>query len=147
MIYSAGCEYAIRALTRLAQQAPTGAFCLLRDIIDDDNLPEHFVGKLLQQLVHADLLVSAKGRGGGFALRLLPAEIKLRQIVDAIDGRERIKRCILGLSACDDSQPCPQHDTWSGIRRQIDEVLDKTTLADLAEAMVKKQSKAGAKRR
>ena len=142
MIYSAGCEYAIRALSRLAQRAPEGAFCLLRDIVDQDDLPGHFVGKLLQQLVRADLLVSAKGRGGGFALRDLPGEIKLRQIVEAIDGRERIRGCILGLSECNEHQACPQHDTWVAIRRQIEETLDKTTLADLAEALAKKQARA-----
>lgn len=141
MIYSAGCEYAIRALTRLAQQAPAGGFCLLRDIVDDDDLPEHFVGKLLQALVRADILVSAKGRGGGFALRMTPSELTLRDIVTAIDGRERINRCILGLSVCDDQQACPQHDCWTTIRKQINEVLDKTTLTDLVNALEKKQTR------
>jgi Rrf2 family protein len=146
MIYSTGCEYAIRALIRLAQQAPTGGLCRLQDLVDNDNLPEQFVGKLLQVLVRADLLVSSRGRGGGFALRTLPREIVLRQIVEAIDGKDRTRRCILGLSACDENQACPQHDCWVGIRRQIDEVLDKTTLADLVEAMSRKQSRLSRRR-
>lgn len=141
MIYSAGCEYAIRALSRLAQRAPNGAFCLLRDIVEKDELPEHFVGKLLQQLVRADLLISAKGRGGGFALRGLPGEITLRQIVEAIDGKDRVHRCILGLTECNEHQACPQHDLWAPIRRQIEDSMDKTTLADLAESLAKKQAR------
>lgn len=146
MIYSTGCEYAIRALIRLAQQAPTGALCRLQDFVNNDNMPEQFVGKLLQMLVRADLLVSSRGRGGGFALRMLPREMALRQIVEAIDGKDRTRRCILGLSACDENQACPQHEGWVSIRRQIDELLDKTTLADLVDAMAKKQSKLNRRR-
>jgi Rrf2 family protein len=150
MIYSAGCEYAIRAVTKLAEQWPAGTFCLLRDILDGEKLPQHFVGKVFQTLTRADILVSAKGRGGGFALRRPPAEITLREIVEAVDGRSRIDRCILGLSSCDSNQPCPQHDQWAVIRQKINEVLDKTTVADLVKALAAKQtrsSRTGASRR
>jgi len=142
MIYSVGCEYGIRAVTRLAEQAPAGSFRLLRDIVDGDDLPQHFVGKIFQMLVRADILVSAKGRGGGFALRCPADQITLRQIVDAIDGPHRIERCILGFSTCTDSQPCPQHERWIEIRQQISDLLDNTTVADLVKSMAQKQAKA-----
>lgn len=141
MIYSVGCEYGIRAIARLAAQTEPGGFRLLRDILDDDAMPQHFVGKIFQTLVRADILVSAKGRGGGFALRRPPGEITLRQIVDAIDGPGRIQRCILGFPVCNDQQPCAQHDRWGGIRRQIDELLDQTTVADLVTSLTTKESK------
>ena len=142
MIYSAGCEYAIRALTRLAKQTPAGGFCLLRQIVDQDRLPEHFVGKLLQTLVRAEILVSAKGRNGGFALRVPASEITLRQIADAIDGDDQdINRCVLGFEECDEHQHCPHHECWNPIRKQIDELLNRTTLTDLVESMGKKQKR------
>jgi Rrf2 family protein len=139
MIYSVGCEYGIRALTKLAADVPPGRFSLLRDILEGIDLPQHFVGKIFQTLVRAEILVSAKGRGGGFALRKPPNEITLRQIVEAIDGTQRINRCILGFSLCNDQQACPQHDHWKGIREQIDHLLDHTTLADLSQAMADKK--------
>ena len=142
MIYSVGCEYGIRALTKLAGEVPAGRFCLLRDILEGTDLPQHFVGKRFQTLVRAEILVSAKGSGGGFALRRPPEDIKLREIVEAIDGLHRINRCILGFAECNDDQPCPQHDNWEGIRKQIEELLDNTTLADLNQAVLKKQAKA-----
>lgn len=138
MIYSVGCEYGILALTKLAGDGPAGKFVLLRDILDGTDLPQHFVGKIFQTLVRADILVSAKGRGGGFALKRPPHEVSLRQIVEAIDGRQRISRCILGFAECNDEQPCPQHDHWKTIRRQIDELLDQTTLATLHDALTRK---------
>jgi len=138
MIYSVGCEYGVRALTKLAGDVPAGRFCLLRDILDGTDLPQHFVGKIFQTLVRAEILVSAKGRGGGFALKRPPTEITLRQIVEAIDGQHRINRCILGFSECNDDQPCAQHDHWKEIRRQIEQVLDTTTLADLSATVERK---------
>ena len=68
MLYSVGCEYAMQALSRLAARVKPGEYCLLRDLLDGAALPGHFVGKIFQTLVREDILVSAKGRGGGFAL-------------------------------------------------------------------------------
>lgn len=140
MLHSAGSEYAIRALSKLAMEAEVGEFVLLRDIVDGIDVPAHFVSKIFQSLVRASILRSAKGRGGGYALARPAARINLREIVYAIDGSQRINRCVLGLSDCDDDQPCPQHDTWKPVRKQIDILLDKTTLDDLGKALARKLS-------
>ena len=132
MIYSVGCEYGIRALARLASLAPTGCFCLLRDILDGDQLPSHFVGKIFQVLVHEGVLMSAKGRGGGFALRQPPEQITLRRIVNAIDGPDRTPHCFLGLTECHERELSPSPCRCAEIREQFDELLDTTTLAHLA---------------
>ena len=138
MIYSVSCQHAIQALTRLVQLTPHGGFCLLRQMTDPDGLPEPFVGKLMQALVRADILISAKGRNGGFALRGSPSEVSLREIVEAIDGPGSLERCIVGMGECDDDQPCPHHEYWKPIRRQVMEVMERTSLADLVESIGKK---------
>jgi Rrf2 family transcriptional regulator, iron-sulfur cluster assembly transcription factor len=139
MIYSTGCEYGIRALMNMAREAPNGGLLLLRRIVGGDDLPSHFVGKILQILVRKGILISAKGRGGGFALSRPPEKITLRQIVEALDGTQRINRCILGFSPCDSSQHCPQHDEWVEVRQQIERMLDHTTLTDLVRAQDRKR--------
>lgn len=131
MIYSVGCEYGIRAMTRLAANAPAGQYLLLRDILDGTELPQHFVGKIFQTLVREELLVSAKGRGGGFALRRPGNEIKLRDIVEAIDGSARQKRCFLGFEQCLSTEACPHHGGCLNLRGQLDDLLDQTSLTDL----------------
>ncbi|MCK6484315.1 MAG: Rrf2 family transcriptional regulator [Phycisphaerae bacterium] len=145
MIYSIGCEYAIRAMTYLAENTKPGEYCLLRTITNEHDLPQHFVGKIFQSLVRAGLLYSAKGRGGGFALRRSAEEIRLYDIVQAIDGTERLTRCIIGLARCDDTQPCPQHDWWQPQRQQIERMLMETSLADLARNAVAKRGGAPAR--
>ena len=141
MIYSTGCQYGIRALMNMAREAPDGRFLLLRRIIGEDDLPAHFVGKILQTLVREGMLLSAKGRGGGFALSVPPEKITLRRIVNALDGPQRNNRCILGFSPCDSAQECPQHDEWVEVRQQIERMFDHTTLADLVRAQDRKRAR------
>ena len=147
MIYSVGCEYGIRALTKLAALVPTGRFCLLRDILDGEKLPQHFVGKIFQTLVREEILVSAKGRGGGFALRRPPEDVVLRQIVEAIDGRSRMKRCFLGFDACRLESNCPLYRKCDKMRNQIDDLLDNTTLAQILTVMRQHEGRKRSKRR
>ena len=147
MIYSVACEYGIRALTKLAASVPPGRFCLLRDIVDGADLPQHFVGKILQTLVRQEILTSAKGRGGGFALQRRPEDISLRNIVEAIDGSARDKRCFLGLDVCDDQNPCPVHSRCRQMHKQVDDLLDDTTLAQLTRVMRDRASSRRARRR
>lgn len=142
MIYSNACEYAIRSVLHIAERARPDKYVLLRDIVERSDMPRQFVGKILQVLVRAEILISSKGRGGGFALARDANRITLRQIVEAIDGPERIERCVLGFAACDNHQPCPQHDAWMEIREQIHSLLNDTTVEDLQAALDRKMRQA-----
>lgn len=142
MIYSNACAYAIRALSRLALLRPDG-YVLLDEICDESDLPRHFVAKIFQDLVRKGLLISAKGRGGGFALARPADQMTIYDIVEAVDGVERLNQCVVGLSHCDEKQPCPQHDHWSPIRGQVKRFLLETTLSMMSEAMQRKMELIG----
>ena len=141
MIYSNACCYAIRALTRLALLRPEG-YVLLDELCDED-LPRHFVAKILQDLVRKGLLVSAKGRGGGFALSRHPAQITLYDIAAQVDGVRWLNACVVGLARCDDQQPCPQHEHWKPIRAQLKDYFQQTTLEQMAQALERKRELLG----
>jgi len=140
MLYSTPCEYGVRALAQLAIQVPPGRFCQLRDICKAAGLPQHFVAKILPDLVRVDIVSSAKGRGGGFALRRPPESITLREIVDAIDGESRVDRCILGIGVCDDDPPAPGMARWAETCGRLRELMEVTTLADIANAIRHKRA-------
>ncbi len=137
MIYSSACSYAIRALSRLAMMRPDG-YVLLDELCEGTELPRHFVAKIFQDLVRKGLLVSAKGRGGGFALAQPPSNITLFDIVGAIDGVSRLDECVVGMAKCDDNQPCPQHDQWLAIRSNLRDFLMQTTLDKMSDTLAKK---------
>ena len=62
-----GGEYAVRAMTYLAD-VPDGHVASLREIGHAQDIPESFLAKILQSLVHAGLAKSRRGARGGFAL-------------------------------------------------------------------------------
>lgn len=142
MIYSNACAYAIRATSRLAMLRPDG-YVLLDELCKGSDLPRHFVAKIFQQLVRHGLLMSAKGRGGGFALARRPNKITLYDIVSAIDGVDDLDACVVGNTACDDRQPCPLHDQWKPIRSEVKKFLMQTTLDQMSDTLLRKMELVG----
>jgi len=105
----------------------------LKDISQAINSPEAFTAKILQSLVKDDLLISAKGPHGGFALNAKPEEIFLAQIVHAIDGEMLFVGCALGFENCSELHPCPVHHKFRAIRDHLTGMLLTTSLKDVAE--------------
>jgi Rrf2 family iron-sulfur cluster assembly transcriptional regulator len=146
MIYSRSSEYAFRALTHLALQ-PAGAYSMVKDIAETEQIPTHFLAKILQQLARKGLLRSSKGPSGGFSLRRPAGDVTLLEIVDALEGTVGYHQCAVGLAECSDEMPCPMHDSWKLLRERILNYLAGNTIGDLATALqVKRRSLARAKR-
>lgn len=143
MIYSSACEYAIRAATYLASRHGEEGLVKLRDIVEAEDLPSPFLSSVLQQLVTARLLRSARGPTGGYALEAPPDQITLYDIKAAVDGTAELEACALGHDRCSDETPCPLHDSWKPIREEIVAYLQETTLTDMAEAVEGKRSQKG----
>ena len=85
MIYSRSAEYAIRSFVYLAR-VPDGKFAMARNIAEKEKIPAHFLAKILQELTRKGLLRSSKGPSGGFALRVPASQIRLLDLVEALDG-------------------------------------------------------------
>jgi len=139
MIFSSATEYAIRGLSELAGRNPSGPI-MLDDLVVGTGLPRDFLAKIFQKLVRAGILRSAKGRGGGFALARAQHEIRLLDIVEAVEGPQLLDACVVGLEKCNDAMPCAQHDLYKPIRQRLKDYLSTTTLADLASSLRSKQS-------
>src|SRR4051795_8746429 len=146
MIYSRSAEYAIRAFVHLAR-VPDGKYAMVKNVAEQEEIPAHFLAKILQQLARKGLLRSSKGPTGGFALKRDASDIRLLEIVEALDGLSSYQQCAMGLSECSAAMPCGMHDRWSGLRSRIMEYLEQNSIGDLAEALEqKKRSLAAAKK-
>ena len=130
MLISQACKYGIRAVLYLAQHDPGPL--LSRDIAKALTIPEHFLAKILQDLSKAKLLHSSKGRGGGFRLARPARDIKLLEIVQAIDGQHFGEECVLGLPACSGTSPCALHSRWAFIKRDILQMMTAQSIEGLA---------------
>jgi Rrf2 family transcriptional regulator, iron-sulfur cluster assembly transcription factor len=145
MIYSRSSEYAIRAFVHLAQ-IPDGQYAMVKNIAEQEDIPSHFLAKILQQLARKGLLRSSKGPTGGFALRMDAGDIRLLDIVEALDGLASYQQCASGLSECSDEMPCSMHDNWKALRARIQEYLERNTIDDLAKALAQKKKLLAASR-
>ena len=138
MLWSAACDYAIRAVAHLAGQRD--ALVQLREIARQEAIPAPFAGKILQSLVRAGILRSVKGPRGGYGLARPPREITLMMVRAAVDGTRDFETCAVGLGPCSDEMPCPLHDAFKPIRQAIRRYLESTTLAHMSSALSRKRA-------
>ena len=132
MLYSRSAEYAIRALVYLAC-LPEGKFAMTRTIAEQEDIPVHFLAKILQELTRKGMLRSNKGPSGGFTLQTPAHQIRLLEVVEALDGK------VLAQSA--DRIPWSL-DSWNALHSRIMDTLGQSTVAGVAEALLKKREAA-----
>jgi Rrf2 family protein len=122
-----GGEYAVRAMTYLATR-PVGQISSLRDVGREQDIPESFLAKIFQSLVHAGLVVSQRGAHGGFALARPSGEITARDIIEAVDGPIALNGCVLYPEDCTRSETCRMHRVWVEAQERMMDVLAGVTL-------------------
>jgi Rrf2 family protein len=131
MFLSQTCNHGIRAALFLAT-VPPDTFVPVREVSERIGVSSHFLTKILQILTARNIMQSFRGPSGGVKLARSANAIRLIDIVDAIDGLDIFKECILGLEGCGDEAPCPVHEQWGPLREQIKQVFEATTLEKLA---------------
>ncbi|UQD54957.1 Rrf2 family transcriptional regulator [Flavobacterium sp. K5-23] len=132
-MFSKTCEYGIRAAIIIASESYQDNRIGLKEIAKKIDSPEAFTAKILQILSKNNIIKSIKGVGGGFDIpKETMSQIKLIQIVSAIDGDRVFTGCGLGLSHCSETHPCPVHDKFKEIRNGLTEMLENTNLEELA---------------
>lgn len=137
-MFSKACEYGIRAMVYIATQSLDGKRVKISDVADNSGSPEAYTAKVLGLLTKHSIVLSHTGPNGGFEISEKSArEIKLSQIVSAIDGDSIYNGCGLGLEQCDAAHPCPLHDKFVEIRSELKKMLDTTTIYDLAARLKK----------
>ncbi len=131
MLFSKTTGYAVRALAYLTTVGQGSPVPVSR-IAAETDVPTPFLGKIVQRLVRAGILVTRKGPGGGVGLARPANQIDLFELVVATEGSALWEHCVLGLNTCSDERPCPLHSDWMRIRQEIRKMLQGKTLADVA---------------
>ena len=133
-MFSKACEYGVRAVIFIAMRSLTTKRVGIKEIAEEIDSPIAFTAKILQKLVRCEIVKSTKGVGGGFMVepeRL--KQIKLLEIIEAIDGESVLQGCALGLKDCSESHPCPIHNKFKLIKEEITNMLESTTLEQMTK--------------
>lgn len=137
VIFSKSCELGLQAVLFLSIKKEKIIFNS-EEISRELKVPKEFVSKVLQTLTNSGIVGSKKGKSGGFYLAKSPSNIKLIDIVEAIDGLDVFKSCVLGFPGCSTEKPCPVHDKWGKLRDEAYKMLSEETLEQLKEKSIKK---------
>lgn len=124
-------RYAVEGLMVLAKKR-SGAPIQLRDVAASAGVPPSFLAKIFQKLSKASILTASRGTVRGYALAHHPKDIKMSDVFTAVEGSDIFDRCIFWSDRCADRSPCPMHFEWIPMRRAMVELMQQTTLADLA---------------
>ncbi|MFI5398058.1 MAG: RrF2 family transcriptional regulator [Candidatus Binatia bacterium] len=126
-------DYAIRALCYLAAQPPE-RIIRRTEIQERQNIPPHFLSKILRSLVGAGFLASVPGAHGGFRLGRRPHDISVRAVYESIEGHLSLVECVDHReSFCCFAPVCTQIDIWSGAQKVLAEYLDDISIGDIAD--------------
>lgn len=129
---SNACKYAIRAVIYLSLKTDINVKYGVKGIAAALEVPQPFLAQLLRKLAADRLVSSAKGPGGGFFLDESNREKAVWDIIIAIDGRYKFDDCFLGLSKCDDVNPCPVHHLVSPFREALLQEFQHKSISSLA---------------
>ena len=134
-MFSKTCEYAIRALIFIAQKSKEGYKVGIKEIAAGTDAPEYFIAKILHDLSKKNLVLSQKGPSGGFYLDDAFLKNSLADVVIAIDGDKIFSGCGLGLAYCSEKKPCPIHNQFKKVRKDIYDMLASAQLNQLQDQL------------
>ena len=129
-MFSKSCEYAIRAMIFVAQNAVDEIRVGVKDIAKGTDAPEHFIAKIMQDLGKRKLVQSVKGPNGGFYLTKQDLKASIADIIKAIDGDKLYKDCVLGLKICSEKNPCPVHFEYREIKKKMIKMIETNTIGE-----------------
>lgn len=129
-------DYACRALLSLALHAGDNSPTSVRDIAERTGLPQPYLEQILLALKGAGLVRSKRGVGGGYVLAKAPSDIRLSEIISAVDGP--ITLGDFGQphqdGSCDHEGQCVLLAIWDVAGQHMREHLDAYTLENIALA-------------
>ncbi len=147
-------DYAIVIMAAMARRE--GASLSASSLAEQTALPEPTVSKVLKLLVKGGVISSIRGVNGGYALKARPADIRVGDIIAAMEGPIALTSCVKGSKdTCSIESLCMLHGRWNVVNIAIKTALDNVTLADMlpsqgrharglsAEALAKAESGEG----
>jgi Rrf2 family protein len=125
-------EYAVRCVLYLASQG-AGVLCARKEIARTMDIPDQFLGKIAQQLARAGVIEIVQGARGGFRLVVVPAELTLLEVVEAVIGEIFLNDCVMRPESCNRSHACAVHCIWAKAKDQLRQTLQEATFARILE--------------
>jgi len=116
---------------------------LLKDLADRQNLSVKYLEQLVGPLRKAGLVKSKRGVKGGFQLSRPPQEIRMLEVVEAVEGSLSLVECVAHPKGCPRSSDCATKEVWGKVADAVRQVLAGITLAEMIGVHSSKKKKKG----
>jgi Rrf2 family transcriptional regulator, cysteine metabolism repressor len=127
MRFSTRAGYGLRAAVNLAKNYPQQKN--LQEISKEEGISLKYLEQLFRALKKNKLVISQKGREGGYTLSKNPEKIKVGEIIEILEGPIVPMNCAEGV--CSTKCSCASSIVWTKLQTQIKKTLYSIKLKDL----------------
>lgn len=135
-------DYAVRAMTYLTD-CEAGTRATVGAVSAAAGITPTLMSKVLQRLVTARLVMSHRGKAGGFHLARPAVEISLLDVLVAMEGPLGMNLCLVSRDACSRQPWCAAHLVWAEVQRKVAAILGAASIAQLAAVSPNRRSEGG----
>jgi Rrf2 family transcriptional regulator, iron-sulfur cluster assembly transcription factor len=125
-------HYALRAMTGLVisgSNEPVRS----KELAEQTGVPSHYLSKIMRKMVEAGYILSRKGHGGGFIMKIAPSELRIIDVLTAAGFNIDEQPCVFGYNECSDHKPCPLHPVWKRLKNCFTDWACNTTFEDIRQ--------------
>jgi Rrf2 family protein len=124
-------KYAIRAMMYLAS-LPNNNIIQIGDLSGKWEIPEKYLRKIIPQLAKAGIINTRRGMGGGIVMARPSKEISFLDVVEAIEGKIFLNKCLMSPDICERSPWCSANRVWHEAQESMKKVLASKNMEELA---------------
>ena len=125
-------QYGTRAMLELALQYGDD-YISLSHIANEQGISLKYLEQLIRLLKRADIVESLRGASGGYRLKRPPSEIRVGEIIRALDEPINPVECLDNAAFCERSPKCRARNIWLFLSEAIHDTLDGITLKEILE--------------
>jgi Rrf2 family protein len=140
-------RYGTRLMINLARHGNGSNAVILKHISEDERISIRYLEQIIIPLKINRLVKSIRGAGGGYTLARKPEDIKLGEILHALEGNCCLVECLEDSAYCAFVESCPTFDIWKGANDLLKSYFDSITLKDMLVMAEKKDKKTRSKAR
>ncbi|NQY25298.1 MAG: Rrf2 family transcriptional regulator [Campylobacteraceae bacterium] len=118
-------QYAIRVIGLISE---LNRICNAKELSLQLNIPYKYLTKIMNELVKAGLILSTRGREGGYTLAKEPSKIRILDVLDAVHENIENNECILGIGVCCENGQCALHDSWIERKQSLIKMFKEQTV-------------------
>ena len=126
-------RYALRIMIDLAHHLEDGPVSL-RAVAERQNVTLKYMECIMSLLLREELVVSSRGKSGGYKLTREPKDYNVYEILHAAEGNLAPVQCLAtAVNDCPLQSSCPTLPMWEGLDKIVQEFLKGYTLDQLVK--------------